>query len=60
MSNFIYKKPRSKTLKKEIEIINKHKAHSKNKIVKTQFNPDEARLDLGLIDTKLFQDTSIV
>ena len=60
MSNFIYKKPRSKTFKKEIEIINKHKAHSKNKIVKTQFNPDEARLDLGLIDTKLFQDTSIV
>lgn len=88
MSNFIYKKPRNKTLKKEIEIINKHKALSnkttptttstptstptlttkitpnlKKKVLskdKNKYNPDDAKLDLGLIDTKLFQDTSIV
>ena len=89
MSDFIYKKPRSKTFKKEIEIIKQHKALSnkttpdttptttpkttpklkkkefpkdnkdKNKN-KNKYNPDDAQLDLGLLNTKLFQESSIV
>jgi hypothetical protein len=91
MSDFIYKKPRSKTFKKEIEIIKQHKALSNkttpdttpittpkttpklkkkelpkdkdnkdNKDNKDKYNPDDAQIDLGLLNTKLFQDTSIV
>jgi len=88
MSDFIYKKPRSKTFKKEIEIIKQHKALSNkptptptptttpkttpklkkkelpkdkdNKDNKDKYNPDDAQIDLGLLNTKLLQETSIV
>jgi len=86
MADFIYKKPRSKTFKKEIEIIKQHKALSNkttptptptttpkttpklkkkelpkdNDKDKDKYNPDDAQIDLGLLNTKLFQETSIV
>ena len=82
MADFIYKKPKSKTFKKEIEIINKYKALSKKTTPNTtptttpnstpklkkkelpkdkdKYNPDDAQIDLGLLNTKLLQETSIV